>query len=85
MKSQYGTSSVPQPGPSLNDDGGYDHVKAETDVMAGTVKIGFEDLWNGGDKDFDDSVFVIEIGQTNAALCCRRRASATAPAPTMTT
>ena len=70
IKSQYGTS-VFHSQASLNDDGGYEHVKAEVNVMDGTVKIGFEDLWRGGDKDFDDSVFVIDMGQTNAALLPR--------------
>jgi Ca2+-binding RTX toxin-like protein len=44
----------------------YDHVKGTLDKAAGTVKLGFEDLWQGGDKDFDDSVFLVDIGVNNA-------------------
>ncbi len=28
--------------------------------------IGFEDLWGGGDKDYNDTVFVIDVGKDNA-------------------
>jgi hypothetical protein len=30
------------------------------------VMIGFEDLWNGGDLDYNDCLFVIDVGETNA-------------------
>jgi Ca2+-binding RTX toxin-like protein len=43
-------------------------VKAEVDTATGVLKIGFEDLKGGGDKDFDDSVFTVDLGVTNAAL-----------------
>ncbi|MEL7049390.1 MAG: DUF4114 domain-containing protein, partial [Pseudomonadota bacterium] len=66
VRSQYGTS-VFHSMTELNGDG-YDHVKGSVDVETGAVRIGFEDLWRGGDKDFDDSVFTVDIGQTNAAL-----------------
>lgn len=70
VKSQYGDSVFHSHGGAeggLNGDN-FKHVKADVDVATGTVKIGFEDLKNGGDKDFDDSVFTLDIGQTNAAL-----------------
>ncbi|MEQ8823875.1 MAG: calcium-binding protein [Filomicrobium sp.] len=70
VKSQYGQSVFHSFGGAeggLNGDG-FKHVVAELDVASGSVKIGFEDLKGGGDKDFDDSVFRIDIGQTNAAL-----------------
>ncbi|MCH9808674.1 MAG: DUF4114 domain-containing protein [Alphaproteobacteria bacterium] len=70
VKSQYGDSVFHSHGGAeggLNGDN-FKHVKAEVDVETGTVRIGFEDLKNGGDKDFDDSVFTLDIGQTNAAL-----------------
>lgn len=38
--------------------------------------IGFEDLWNGGDKDYNDTVFVIDVGKDNA------RYLASVPEPT---
>lgn len=31
----------------------------------GKVTLGFEDLYNGGDKDFDDAVFTVDIGTAN--------------------
>ncbi|MBI1383293.1 MAG: DUF4114 domain-containing protein [Rhizobiales bacterium] len=44
------------------------HAKGTVDVASGTVRIGFEDLKGGGDRDYDDSVFTLNIGQANAAL-----------------
>lgn len=76
VKSKYGTSVFHSHGGSesgLNGDK-YAHTKASVDVAAGTVTIGFEDLWKGGDKDFDDSVIKVEIGSTNAALLPRATA-----------
>ncbi len=32
----------------------------------GTITLGFEDLYGGGDRDFDDSVFTVDIGTVNA-------------------
>jgi len=73
IKSAYGTdvfhSTLGASG-KLNSDG-IVHVVGNVDVVTGTVKIGFEDLKNGGDKDFDDSVFTFTIGQNNAALLAR--------------
>ncbi|MEZ5776182.1 MAG: calcium-binding protein [Hyphomicrobiaceae bacterium] len=42
------------------------HAFGSIDKDAGTVKMGFEDLWGGGDKDYDDSIFTINIGKANA-------------------
>jgi Domain of unknown function (DUF4114)/PEP-CTERM motif len=28
--------------------------------------IAYEDLWGGGDKDYNDTVFVIDVGKDNA-------------------
>lgn len=70
VKSEYGTSvfhSVDDGSLGLNGDK-LNHVHAEVDVATGTLRIGFEDLKNGGDRDYDDSVFLVNIGQTNAAL-----------------
>jgi Ca2+-binding RTX toxin-like protein len=68
IKSQYGSDlfhSVSGASGKLNADK-FQHVKGEVDVTTGKVKIGFEDLWKGGDKDFDDQMFTIDIGTTNA-------------------
>jgi serralysin len=66
IKSQYGLDVFHSTNKSgkLNGDG-YDHVRGNSEVLEGKIKIGFEDLWNGGDKDFDDSVFTLDIGVAN--------------------
>jgi serralysin len=66
IKSQYGVDMFHSVTSGLNRDG-YDHVKGGSEALNGTVKIGFEDLWKGGDKDFDDSVFTVDIGVNNVA------------------
>ena len=55
---------------NLNQDG-LNHVVAEVNTADGTLRVGFEDLWNGGDNDFDDSVFLVQVGQTNSRLIDR--------------
>jgi serralysin len=48
-----------------------DNILHTTGVLktdAGTITLGFEDLFNGGDRDFDDSVFTVDIGLANALL-----------------
>lgn len=70
IKSQYGTSifhSLPGAQGTLNGDR-FVHVTGVTQVADGSVKLGFEDLWGGGDKDFDDCVFKLQVGAANAAL-----------------
>lgn len=69
IKSQYGTSvfhSIPGANGGLNGDR-FTHILGQTQLADGSVKIGFEDLWGGGDKDFDDSVFTIKLGVENVA------------------
>ncbi|MDX2290061.1 MAG: calcium-binding protein [Hyphomicrobiaceae bacterium] len=67
VKSNYGQSIFHSTGVDTNGDG-LKHATGSVDVVTGSVTIGFEDLWKGGDKDFDDSVFRFDVGQTNAAL-----------------
>ncbi len=45
---------------------GMGHVRLTSDTTTGIVKVGFEDLLNGGDRDFDDVVFTINVGVANA-------------------
>jgi serralysin len=66
IKSQYGVDMFHSTGDAKLNRDGYDHVKGQGDIMDGKVKIGFEDLWKGGDKDFDDSIFTVDIGINNA-------------------
>lgn len=73
IKSAYGTSvfhSVDDGSKGLNSDK-LNHVVAEVDSVTGKMKIGFEDLKGGGDKDFDDSVFTLDMGSINAALTAK--------------
>jgi serralysin len=51
---------------SLNHDN-ISHVRTVADEKTGIVKIGFEDLLGGGDKDFDDVQFSIDVGVNNVA------------------
>lgn len=51
----------------LNNDGIL-HTVGQVDIAAGTVRLGFEDLRGGGDRDFDDSVFTVNIGQANVQV-----------------
>jgi len=44
------------------------HTTGVLKTDAGTITLGFEDLFNGGDRDFDDSVFTVDIGLANALL-----------------
>lgn len=52
---------------ALNPDGIL-HTTGVLKTDAGTITLGFEDLFNGGDRDFDDSVFTVDIGLANALL-----------------
>ena len=52
---------------NLNADGLL-HTAGVLKADAGTLTIGFEDLYNGGDRDFDDSVFTVDIGTVNAQV-----------------
>jgi serralysin len=68
IKSQYGNEVFHSSNKSgwLNADG-WNHVQNGTEVLDGKIKIGFEDLWKGGDKDFDDVRFTLDIGVDNVA------------------
>lgn len=50
---------------ALNPDG-LQHVVAFVMPDSPYVMIGFEDLWGGGDLDYNDCLFVIDIGEVNA-------------------
>ena len=52
---------------ALNPDGIL-HTTGVLKTDMGTLTLGFEDLYNGGDMDFDDSVFTVDIGATNAQV-----------------
>ncbi len=78
VKSAYGTSifhSADNGSSGLNGDG-LNHVTGTVDNLNGTVKIGFEDLKGGGDKDYDDSIFTVTLGTTNTALLAKEATKA---------
>ncbi|MCJ8324295.1 MAG: DUF4114 domain-containing protein [Rhizobiales bacterium] len=52
---------------ALNPDGIL-HTTGVLKTDMGTLTLGFEDLYNGGDMDFDDSVFTVDIGTENATI-----------------
>jgi serralysin len=47
---------------------GFQHAKVSTDPVTGQMHVAFEDLSGGGDQNFGDAVFTVDIGSTNAAL-----------------
>ena len=51
----------------LNNDGIL-HTVGAVDAAKGVVRIGFEDLKGGGDRDFDDSVITVDIGKANVKV-----------------
>jgi hypothetical protein len=62
----------------LNSDG-IEHTMGYMKGADGSIRIGFEDLWKGGDRDFDDAVFTVDIGQANAAVLNQHYQSTLAP------
>ena len=70
LRSQYGndvfhSTASAEDGFGLNSDG-FNHVTGQLNSVEGQLVIGFEDLKHGGDKDYDDLVFKVDIGQENA-------------------
>lgn len=52
---------------ALNDDN-LVHTTGVLKTDSGEITLGFEDLYQGGDMDFDDSVFTVDIGPANAQV-----------------
>lgn len=72
IQTQYGTNTFhsaanPDNGYALNADR-FAHTVGRIESADGTIVLGFEDLWNGGDKDFDDIVFRLDVGKSNARV-----------------
>jgi len=63
---EYHTAAYDKTLPLNND--GILHTVGTVDASKGIVHIGFEDLKGGGDRDFDDSVFTVNIGTANVQL-----------------
>ncbi len=45
---------------------GYQHAQVTTDPVTGQLHVAFEDLINGGDQNFYDANFTVDIGVANA-------------------
>ena len=45
----------------------FNHVVALAPENSDMLVIGFEDLYGGGDKDYNDLVFAVDIGEENMA------------------
>ena len=72
MFTQFGTAffhsaADPDNGYSLNPDA-YPHTVGHIDSATGEVVLGFEDIYNGGDNDYDDVVLSFDVGQSNAEV-----------------
>jgi Ca2+-binding RTX toxin-like protein len=60
------SAADPDDGYALNGDGTL-HVVGRTDVATGELVLNFEDLRGGGDRDYDDAVLSIRLGEANVA------------------
>lgn len=51
-----------------NNDDGVQHSHVTVDPTTGVMNVAFEDQWGGGDQNFNDANFTVNIGQANAIL-----------------
>lgn len=63
----------------LNSDG-IEHTMGYKRSDDGSFQIGFEDLWKGGDRDFDDAVFTVDIGKASVEVLNKHYATVLQPA-----
>ena len=72
VRSQYGNDLFHSPATEANDwqpnPDNYPHTVGRLNTVEGLVTLGFEDLKHGGDNDYDDTVFVVDVGQSNARV-----------------
>ena len=54
---------------------GFQHSHVTVDPLTGIMSVAFEDLMGGGDKNFHDANFTIDIGKTNAILMAHDQTS----------
>ncbi len=72
IRSQYGndlfhSAADPADDYAPNPDN-FPHTVGHLNTVEGLITLGFEDLKYGGDKDYDDTVFVVDVGQSNARV-----------------
>ncbi len=58
---------------------GFQHGNVTVDTKTGQLHVAFEDLWGGGDKNFLDANFTVDIGRTNAILMAHDHAKSSHP------
>lgn len=64
VKTEYGKSLFTT---DTGDNGdGFQHAHVSVDPSTGKLSVKFEDLWGGGDKNFYDANFSVDIGSTSA-------------------
>ncbi|MFM2355726.1 MAG: hypothetical protein RLZZ528_1462 [Pseudomonadota bacterium] len=63
----------------LNSDG-IEHTMGYKKNDDGSFQIGFEDLWKGGDRDFDDAVFTVDVGKASVQVLNQHYQTTLAPA-----
>lgn len=68
LHTQFGTSIFTTNTATNGDSYEHAHVQVSS---AGSLSIQFEDLWNGGDQNFGDANFSLDIGEVNVALMPR--------------
>ena len=72
VRSQYGNDLFHSPATEETDwapnPDNFPHTVGRLNTVEGLVTLGFEDLKHGGDKDYDDTVFVVDVGQSNAQV-----------------
>lgn len=72
IQTQYGYHLFHSPAYESNDyapnPDDFPHTVGRVNSITGEVMLGFEDLYNGGDKDYDDSVFTLDVGVSNARV-----------------
>ncbi len=66
LHNNYHSSSGANGDYNLNPDG-VEHIVGLLTPANGTLRIGFEDLFGGGDHDFDDCVLTLYLGEVNTA------------------
>ncbi|MEM9331257.1 MAG: DUF4114 domain-containing protein [Pseudomonadota bacterium] len=85
VKTQYGTDTFHSYGNASDNYGpnpdSFNHVVVRANSVSGELLVGFEDLYNGGDKDYDDTVIKIDIGRENVLGMLPEKKPSTGPKP----
>jgi len=69
VKSQFGVDIFHSAASEKNDFGlnadNYLHVVGRANAVSGDLLVGFEDIYGGGDNDYDDTIIRVNLGQDN--------------------